>query len=182
MTRLALFLLLTCSSLGATADELTICYNYDCAVKAPVVFSKKQLFQVGTLFKKLPSAETERTSISIAIGLFETFSGKQTPTHNDRGGNEADDEVDGRMDCIDHSHNTTAYLHLMENHGWLKFHRVLEPARRAPFIVNDHWAARIQEKQGGQEFIVDSWFFDNGHPAAVFPLDDWLNGASPSEQ
>lgn len=182
MIRLAFFLLLVCLRLGATADELTICYNYNCAVKADIVFSAKQLLQVGALFKTLPSAETERTSISKAIGLFETFSGEQTPTNNDRGGNVADDGIDGRMDCIDHSHNTTAYLHLMENHGWLKFHRVLEAVRRAPFIVNDHWAARIQEKQGRQEFIVDSWFFDNGQPAAVFTLDDWLNGASPSEQ
>lgn len=182
MIRLLLFLLLACSSLGAVADELTICYNYGCAVEAAVVFSGKQLLQVRNLFKKLPSAETERTSIAKAIGLFETFSGQQTPTHNDRGGNINDDGIDGRMDCIDHAHNATAYLHLMENHSWLKFHRVLEPVRRAPFIVNDHWAARIQEKPSGQEFIVDSWFFDNGHPAAVFALDDWLNGASPSEQ
>lgn len=180
--RFLLFLLLACSSLGVAADELTICYNYGCAVKATVVFSDMQLFQLGALFNKLSSAEAERTSITQAIGLLETFSGKQTPTHNDRGGNADDDGIDGRMDCIDHSHNSTAYLHLMANHGWLKFHRVLEPVRRAPFIVNDHWAARIQEKQGGQEFIIDSWFFDNGHPAALFTLDDWLNGASPSEQ
>ena len=179
MMRFLFSLLLACSSLGATADELTICYNYDCAVQATVVFSEKQLLQVGTLFRKLPSAETERTAIANAIGLFETLSGEQTPTHNDRGGNVNDDGVDGRMDCIDHAHNTTAYLHLMEERGWLKFHRVLAPVRRAPFIVNDHWAARIQEKQGKQEFIVDSWFFDNGRPAAVFPLDDWLSGASP---
>jgi len=180
--RLVFFLLFVCISLGATADELTICYNYGCTAKATVVFSEKQLLQVGTLFKTLPSAETERTSISKAIGLFESFSGQQTPTQNDRGGNVNDDGVDGRMDCIDHAHNTTAYLRLMEERGWLKFHRVQEPVRRAPFIVNDHWAARIQGKQSGQEFIVDSWFFDNGHSAAVFTLDDWLSGASPGEQ
>lgn len=180
--RFAFFLLFVCLCRGAAADELAICYNYDCAAKASVVFSGKQLLQVRNLFKKLPDAESERTSISKAIGLFEDFSGKQTPTKNDRGGNVNDDEVDGRMDCIDHSHNTTAYLRLMEERGWLKFHRVLEPTRRAPLLVNDHWAARIQEKQGGQEFIVDSWFFDNGQPAAVFTLEDWLHGASPSEK
>ena len=180
--RLIFFLLLVCISLRAAADELTICYNYDCAVQAAVVFSEKQVLQVGALFKKLPSAETERTAIAQAIGLFETFAGKQTPTHNDRGGNVNDEGVDGRMDCIDHSHNTTAYLRLMEQRGWFNFHRVLEPTMRAHLLVNDHWAARIQEKQGGQEFIVDSWFFDNGHPATLFTLDEWLSGASPSGQ
>lgn len=180
--RFLLFLLLACPILGATADELAICYNYGCAVQATVAFSEKQLLQLSALFNNSPNAKTERTSISKAIGLFETFSGAQTPTHNDRGGNVDDGEVDGRMDCIDHSHNATAYLRLMEKHGWLKFHRVLEPIKRAPLLVNDHWAAHIQESHTAQEFIVDSWFFDNGQPAVIFTLDDWMSGAVPDER
>jgi hypothetical protein len=176
-----ILLLLVMPGFSAAADELTICYNYACAEQATVVISGKQLLQVKALFNQAIDAGTERAAIAKAVGLFETFAGQQTPTHNDRGGNFNDDQLDGRMDCIDHSRNTTTYLHLMEERGWLKFHRVLERIKRAPFIVNDHWTARIQEKQGEREFAVDSWFFDNGQPAAIFELDDWLNGASPSE-
>lgn len=181
MWRAVLLLLLVMPGFNAAADQLTVCYNYACATQVPVIISGKQLLQVKTLFKPVTDAATERAAIAKAIGQFETFTGQQTPTSNDRGGNLNDDELDGRMDCIDHSHNTTSYLRLMEERGWLKFHRVLERIKRAPFIVNDHWTARIQEKQGEREFAVDSWFFDNGQPAAIFELDDWLNGASPSE-
>ena len=166
-------------SLLARADQVSICYNYDCAVKAEVVFDGRQLSQVRELFREAKNAEAERKAISRVIGLFETFSGEQTPTHNDKGGNAQDDGVDGRMDCLDHSHNTTAYLRLLERRGWLKYHKVLERVMRAPYLVDDHWAGHVVETQTGQEYIVDSWFFDNGHPAAIFKLEDWKAGASP---
>ena len=173
------FVLFVSTSLLAQADEITICYNYGCNTTAQISLRGHQLQQLKQLFKQLPDAPAERLAIAQAIGLFETFAGEQTPTRNDKGGNENDDGVDGRMDCIDHSHNSTAYLRVMETHGWLKFHRVLEPVKRAPLLVNIRWGAHIQEIKSQREFVIDSWFFDNGHPAAVFDLDDWLRGASP---
>ncbi|MCL4470639.1 MAG: hypothetical protein ACYC05_04890 [Sulfuricella sp.] len=176
-----LFLLLLCFGLAAQADEASICYNYSCAVRAGVEFDASELAAVKRLLLRAKDAAGERVAISLAIGLFETFSGQQTPTWADRGGNIDDDGLDGRMDCIDESANATAYLRLLESRGWLRFHGVLEPARRAPLLVDDHWAARIVEKQSGQEFAVDSWFFDNGRPAVIFRLEDWLDGAKPDE-
>ena len=38
------------------------------------------------------------------------------------------------MDCIDHSTNTTAYLRLIERHGWLKFHGVGERVVRGRML------------------------------------------------
>lgn len=176
---LAAGLFLLCSA--AAADQVGICYNYDCTTRANIIVNGKQLLKIRALFKGVKNAETERKAISLAIGQFETIAGQQTPTHNDKGGNTNDDGVDGRMDCLDHSHNTTEYLKLMEQRGWLKYHKVLERVMRAPYIVNDHWAARIVETKTGQEYIIDSWFFDNGHPAAVFTLEDWKAGATPDE-
>jgi hypothetical protein len=180
--RLLLLLWLAGSALIARADEVTICYNYGCAAKAVVELRGLQLHQIRALFHRLPDAAAERAAIASAIGMFETFAGQQTPTWADKGGNENDDGVNGRMDCIDHSTNATAYLRLLESEGWLKYHRVLDPVKRAPFLVNIHWAARIAEKQSGREYVVDSWFFDNGHPAAIFPLEDWLDGAKPDDK
>lgn len=34
----------------------------------------------------------------------------------------------------------------------------------------------------GARFAVDSWFVDNGEPAVVLPLADWLNGDGPNVQ
>ena len=175
-----LFLFLLFFSTTVTAEEVYVCYNYNCAVQDKISLSSAQLLQVKKLFAHLPDAQTERNVISQAIGLFESFAGAQTPTFQDKGGNENDDGVDGRMDCIDHSTNTTTYLHLMEINGFLKFHRVLPPVKRAPWLVNTHWAALIEELDNQHKFIVDSWFFDNGQPAAIFDLNDWMKGATPN--
>lgn len=164
---------------GTYADEISICYNYGCARSAEIQLRGAQLSRIHMLLSRAGDAEEERQAISQAIGLFQISAGEQTPTFRDRGRNIPDEGVDGRMDCIDHAHNTSAYLHLMEERDWLRFHRVLEPVKRAPLIFNEHWSARIVEQESGKEFVVDSWFFDNGHPAAIFTLEEWMKGAEP---
>lgn len=177
-----LILVMLSFGLTAQADEVSICYNYDCAVTAKVNLLVNELSAARRLLLRAMDAAEEREAISLVIGLFEVAAGRQTPTWADKGRNVNDDGVDGRMDCIDEAANATAYLRLLEGRNWLKFHRVLEPLKRAPLLVNDHWAARIVEKKTGQEFAVDSWFFDNGQPAFVVPLDEWLAGAEPNEK
>jgi hypothetical protein len=161
-------------------DEVSICYNWGCTVHATVVFDYPNLDRIAELFRDVETPEAERGSIRLALGLMARIAGEQTPTHNDRGGNVNDDGVEGRMDCIDHSHNSTAYLRLIERRHLLKFHRVLDPVERAPFLFDPHWAARIEEIDSGAQFAVDSWFLDNGQPAVVFPLQEWKHGASPN--
>ena len=177
-----LFISLLCLSLMAQADEVSICYNYDCAVTAKVNLWGNERRAARRLLLRAADAVEEREAISLTIALFELSAGRQTPTWADKGRNVNDDGVDGRMDCIDESANATAYLRLLESKGWLKYHFVLEPVKRAPLLVNDHWAARIVEKKTGQAFAVDSWFFDNGQPAFVVPLEEWLAGAKPNEE
>ncbi len=177
-----LALAILCFGLSAQADEISICYNYGCAVTAKVNLRANELRAARSLLLRATDASEEREAVSRVIGLFEVAAGQQTPTWADKGGNVNDNGVDGRMDCIDESTNTTNYLRLLESKGWLKYHRVLDPVKRAPLLVNDHWTARIVEKKTGQEFAVDSWFFDNGHPAFVVPLDEWRNGAEPNEK
>ena len=170
---------LACMSFPASALEVTICYNYGCAVQAKIEVDLNDLTQLDQLFEEVSNAAVERGSIQLAIGYMNRVVGKQTPIRNDKGRNYDDDGVEGRMDCIDHSHTTTAYLKLIEARGLLGFHRVLEPVHRAPLLVNDHWSARIQETETGEQYAVDSWFFDHGEPAAIFPVRDWLKGAEP---
>ena len=67
-----------------------------------------------------------------------------------------------------------------ERRRWLRFHRVLEPAVRAPLLVNVHWAALIEERETEGKFVVDTWFHPNGAPAEIFELDAWKRGASPA--
>ena len=34
----------------------------------------------------------------------------------------------------------------------------------------------------GERYVVDSWFVDNGEPAVVLPLAEWLKGGGPNVQ
>ena len=182
-----------CAQVGTSAPSageeatLKVCFNYGCLAEAEVTFSAEQLAEVATLLRADTAAE-ERVRLGEAIGRLYAWAGAQSPIAADKGGNLADDAVYGRMDCIDHSTTTTRLLHLLERRGLLRFHRVLEPALRLRLVVFRHYSALIEEMQDGGgdgeargRFVVDSWFFDNGHAAAVMPLDAWLQREGPDD-
>jgi hypothetical protein len=163
----------------AAADEVAICFNYACSERAVVRYSPSELGQVQAQFSGADSPAAEREAVARAVAWLYFYAGMQSPIWRDRGGNFDDDDTQpGRMDCIDHSTNTTAYLRLIERHGWLKHHVVGERVRRGR-MVDDHWAARMVERGSTDEWVVDTWFLDPGLPATVFPLQAWLNGARP---
>jgi hypothetical protein len=170
----------------ANADEqVSVCFNYGCLTQADVVFSDEQLGELGQGLGRAHTSAEERALVGEAVGHLLGWAGQQSSISADKGGNYADDAVYGRMDCIDHSTTTTRLLRLLERRGLLRFHRVLEPVRRMRFLVSQHYSALIEETgddgddDAPARFVVDSWFFDNGHPATVMPLDVWLQGESP---
>jgi len=164
---------------AARADEVTICYNYGCYARAQVNYSEAQLAVLRQLLAPARDAAAERAAISTVIGRMYAIAGEQTPVWRDKGRNYADGGVDGQMDCIDQSTNSDAFLRLLQSHGWLRFHEVLEPIRRTRFFVAVHWAASIRERGTRQDYAVDSWYFDNGHPAVVLTVEDWRAGTIP---
>jgi hypothetical protein len=174
-------LLLMLYAAPSWAVSVDVCYNYDCAVHANVRFTSTQMRDIRGLFSLVTTPRQERDAIALAMGLLAGYTAQQTPTGNDKGGNVNDGDVDGRMDCIDHSHNTTAYLQLLKRFGFLAYHDVLSPVERAPLLLNAHWGAQIMEYRSGDKFVVDTWFRENGAPAVIYPLEAWLQGASPDE-
>ena len=177
-------LLLLCA-LGAQADErVAVCFNYGCLAQAEVVYDDGRLRELGQILASAQDAAEERAAIAVAIGRLLDWAGKQSPIFADRGGNYADGGVSGMMDCIDHSTTTTRLLRLISAQGWLHYHRVLEPVRRSRFVVFEHYSALIEEVDAAtatdeRRYVVDSWFFDNGQPAAVMPLARWQAGEYP---
>lgn len=167
---------------GARAEEMMICYNYGCYTRAHVIFGEEQLEPLRQQLVAAADAAAERKAISAAVGRMYAIAGEQTPVWHDKGGNYADAGQNGKMDCIDHSTNTSAFLGLLQARGWIRFHEVLEPLLRRRFIFAEHWAARIREQATQAVYVVDSWFFDNGQPAAVFELENWLAGRTPNVQ
>lgn len=174
------------------AERVTVCYNYGCAAEATVEYGAPALARVRDLLDDAHDAAHERAQLAIAVGWLLGWAGEQSPIAADRGGNYADGGVFGRMDCIDHATTTTRLLRLLEARGWLRWHRVLEPAQRTRLVFFAHWSALIEEVArapwrqddleddvGARRFVVDSWFFDNGQPAAVLPLEAWMDGEGP---
>ncbi|MDR1708288.1 MAG: hypothetical protein LBS70_01030 [Candidatus Accumulibacter sp.] len=189
---------LVCASPAGAGETVTVCFNYGCLAQADVSFSDAQLAEVARSLAAANSPGEEREALGKAVGRLLGWAGEQSPIAADRGGNYADDNVYGRMDCIDHATTTTRLLRLLERRGALRFHRVLEPALRYRMLLFQHYSALIEEKIAGRpatetnaadaepeerpvRFVVDSWFFDNGHPAAVMPLADWLRGETPDD-
>ena len=183
--------LLLCALSAGAEERISVCFNYGCLTQAEVVFNDEQLRELALLLGDAQDAAQERKAISVAVGRLHGWAGQQSPISADRGGNYADDAVYGKMDCIDHSTTTTRLLRMMESQGMLRYHRVLEPVLRHRVLIFDHFAAQIEEVQqpvtagegglGGLpgRYVVDSWFFDNGQPAAVMPVAQWRSGVSP---
>ncbi len=204
----ALLLLLTGHALAA-GERVNICYNYDCAAQAAIVYQPQQMNEIDTLLHQAGNAAEERQLLAQALGRLYGWAGEQSPIGNDRGGNYADGGVSGGMDCIDHSTSSSRLLRLLERRGALRWHRVLEPQRRVlALVLFQHFSAVIEEAprldipshvpvmlahcncqfamddvpkapENPARFAVDSWFVDNGKPAVILPLAEWLDGGGP---
>ncbi|MBL8448246.1 MAG: hypothetical protein JNJ44_12630 [Zoogloeaceae bacterium] len=169
-------------------EQVLICYNYGCQSQEAVSFSAMQLEPIRTMLARTNDAVEERQDLAVAVGQLYRWAGTLTPIFADRAGDFADDGVPGRMDCIDHAVSTTGLLRMLERRGWLRFHRVLEPARRARFIFQ-HFSAVVEEigpdpeataeDIGPRQYAMDSWFVEHGEAAVVLPLEEWLRGAGP---
>lgn len=171
--------------MASAHEHIAVCFNYGCLSTTTVAFNEQQLAEVRDLLDDATNAAHERELISVVIGRLLGWAGKQSPISADKGGNFADDAVYGRMDCIDHSTTTTRLLQMLGKKGWLRWHQVLLPEVRTRFLIFDHWTAVIEEEPNAPfrdehpfsrlRYAVDSWFHDNGQPAVVMPLDDWLD-------
>jgi hypothetical protein len=178
--------------------KVDVCYNYGCIAEAQVTYADSQLAWARKTLASAKNAEQERIALSMVLGRLYFWAGAQSPIHADKGGNTADDAVHGAMDCIDHSTTTTRLLDMLARRGMLRYHRVLNPARRTRFFLFQHFSAVIEElpprwlppararmpaefeaTEPENRFAVDSWFVNNGQPAVILPLDDWKNGAGP---
>ena len=154
--------------------RLDVCYDFGCRSHQTVYLFRSDWNRLRAALAASDTPRQERERIAAAVGLMERIVATMAPTGEDRGRNEgAGDSYHGQQDCIDESTNTTRYLRLFQREGLLRHHAVLERVRRAPLLVNQHWAAQIEERHSGRRFAVDSWLEDNGEPARVQALEAW---------
>ena len=127
-------------------------------------------------------ASEERTRLAHAVALLERIVGERVGTSADIGGTFQGAFKSGQLDCVDETVNTTVYLSLIEDDGLLEWHTLGAPADRNLFTGACCWphkTAVVNETSSGDSYAIDSWFHDNGVPAEVVPLSDWLSGWRP---
>lgn len=166
-----------------TPDRFSICYDHSCTRIDTVSINKEEWRRaMAPLSGIARSASEERAAIADSIALFEEIIGEHLGTSADRGGNLAGFGRPKQLDCIDESTNTSTYLRMLELHGLLKYHAVMERSTRfGIFIGMPHTTAVIREHATGVRYAVDSWFFDNGQSPYIVELDAWKSGADPEQ-
>lgn len=134
------------------------------------------------LVTPLLSAQQERHAIAATVALMEEITGEKTGTSRDLGRNLRGFGKTGQMDCIDESTNTTTYLSMLEQAGYLKWHKLAEPSTRfGIFVGMPHTTAVIEDINSKIRYAVDSWFFDNGKAPAIVELSAWRKGWNPDD-
>jgi len=166
-------------SVGSGASvSFSVCYDFGCRSSTEVTLSAAQWKTVSELFDAKDAGE-ERSLLRLAIGHMEYLAGMYTPTHRDiarnlltfgDGSNAA--LFPGQLDCIDESINTSRYLALFERYGLMRFHRFTERVYRRS-VLTQHWAAAVEETATGDEYVVDSWFSDNGDAPILVSRPRW---------
>ena len=158
-----------------------ICYAHGCQKRALVSLTSSEWNRVRQIFSPGPETPSkERDNISKAISMLETIAGEQTGTGDDLGGSFPGAFKKNQMDCVDEALNTGIYITMMEKDGLLQFHELYRLARRGVFFNGwPHQASVIVEKDSGREYVVDSWFLDNGKPPFILPVEVWKSGWRP---
>lgn len=171
-----------------TLAGFDMCHSGGCADISRVSLSAEEWQQVIHAFDPRPqTAEAERNCIANAIGVMEQIVGAKTATNTDHGGTFGNFAVAGQLDCNDEATNSTTYMKLMMQAGLIRFHEIMDTKTRGYFFYHGwpHTTAVIREKKSGQhsdqDYAVDSWFYDNGTPAVILPLDVWKSGWKPSD-
>lgn len=163
--------------------HFSICHGGGCAHVADTAMSEEEWLQVTEACQQRPEdAESERGCIANIVGALEKVVGGKTGTDTDRGGTFGNSAYSGQMDCNDEAINTTTYLRLMQQHGLIQFHDVLDIKRRGFFLNRwPHTTAAIRDTQDSQIYAVDAWFYDNGVPAVIVPFELWKTGWKPED-
>jgi hypothetical protein len=163
-------------------NAFEICHGGGCAESNQLSLTDMQWRQVSNVFtKKAQNAEQERAQIAQAIGVLEAIIGEKIGTSADVAGTFNLKSL-GQMDCNDEAINTTTYMRLLKQAGFMPSHEI-EDTRTRSFFFNGwpHSTAVIHEINSGERFAVDSWFYDNGHAATMLPFTQWKAGYIPAD-
>ncbi|MCF3936635.1 hypothetical protein L1787_24900 [Acuticoccus sp. M5D2P5] len=137
---------------------------------------------MAKIFGRPKSASDERAAIANYIAWAEKRVAPEVGSENDVGGLDIVNAGQrGQMDCIDEATNTTSYLIIAKNNGFLRFHTLGSPVARGFFLDGryPHATAVVVDKTG-TPWAIDSWPHPNGAKPDVMPLTTWFERSGAS--
>lgn len=166
-----------------TLNQIEVCHGGGCVQIGHVALTLEEWRQITRLYAS-PSqhAAEERARVAASIGVFETIVGRKIGTSTDKAGTFDNAKYPGQLDCNDEAINSTTYLRLLKQSGYLLFHEIEDMRTRDFFFTGwPHTTAVMHDIKTGERFAVDSWFYDNGHAATIVPFDAWKDGYHPED-
>lgn len=162
-------------------NRVNVCHAYGCKQQTAFTFKAPDIAEIRAIIKKNTKADTpaeERRGIAYAIGWIEQRVGKQIGTSADRAGMDFGASGDPtQQDCVDEATNTTSYLVVLAQNGFIKHHTVGTPFAKEDLTRGvagwTHWTAVLKENKSGQKFAVDSWIYANGENPAIVETEKW---------
>ncbi len=160
---------------GPTPQHFVICSGYGCYDRHEVSLSDGQWASVRVIFAPPPAnAQAERVLIKRAVARMEHLAGAATGTDADLGGTYSNMWMSHQMDCADETVNTTTYLQMLVADDLLTKHRLGGRLHRGDFFdTMPHMAPTIIDQETGAQWVVDSWYLDNGEPPEIVTPDIW---------
>lgn len=164
----------------ANADGLVLfCYDWDCKTPGVASYSEPWLKKVLAPLRQAKTPEGERVAVAEVVRQFYVRAAEQTPIGADEPGNEEDETVVGRMDCIDHSSSTRNILSFLAHRQALRWHRVGPYAHRTLFL-DSHYSATLIATDADTEddaaiYTIDPWFVEQGSLPPVQPVREWAS-------
>ena len=164
-------------------SAVPVCFHHGCESVERVSLTDEHWSRLVRHFTPAAqSAADEREQIRQAIAEMEQITGELAGTSGDIAGDLASfGTLEPQMDCIDESSNTTTYLTLFEQAQLLRWHTVEPRATRGYLFVGGwpHYTALVRDRHTGDQWVIDSWFRDNGELPDVVSLDIWKDGWKP---
>lgn len=171
-------LALSLASLTANADALVVvCYNWSCQTQRAVSFPDPWLRKSLQPLRQARTPDAERAAVAEVVHRFYRKAAEQIPIGNDEPGNDEDETVDGRMDCIDHSTTTRNILAYLQFRNLLRWHDVGPYAHRSLFVLS-HYSATLIETRGDapvdeRMYTVDPWNEPRDALPQVLTVREW---------
>jgi hypothetical protein len=157
--------------------RIIACHGYGCSRRLALSVDGAWFGRARAALKAgQGSPEAERRALGDVIRTYTaylaaSFGGKP----DDPGSPAGMSGVNGQMDCLDETANTTSLLLVLQDEGLLAHHVVEHPESRGFFFDGryPHFTAVIAEKRTGSAWAVDPWAKAPGQRPEILPLDQW---------